>query len=74
MRLVARGKLGLDAAISRYLPGLLPDGDRITVRELLSHASGLYDYENSAGMQRLAAHDLTKAWTPAERAKGASRM
>jgi len=66
MRLVARGKLGLDAAISRYLPGLLPDGNRITVRELLAHTSGLYDYETSAGMQRVAAHDLTKAWTPAE--------
>jgi D-alanyl-D-alanine carboxypeptidase len=66
MRLVAQGKLRLDAAISRYLPGLLQDGNRITVRELLSHTSGLYDYENSAGMQRVVAHDLTKAWTPTE--------
>jgi CubicO group peptidase (beta-lactamase class C family) len=50
MRLVAQGKLGLDAPISRYLPDLLPDGNRITVRELLSHTSGLYDYEDSPGM------------------------
>ena len=66
MRLVARGKLRLDAPTSAYLPGLLPDGNQITVRELLSHISGLYDYENSTGMQHLVAHDLTKAWTPAE--------
>jgi D-alanyl-D-alanine carboxypeptidase len=66
MRLVAQGKLGLDAPISAYLPGLLPDGNRITVRELLSHTSGLYDYENSPSMQRVVAHDLTRIWTPAE--------
>jgi D-alanyl-D-alanine carboxypeptidase len=63
MRLVAQGKLRLDAPISRYLPGLLPDGNQITVRELRSHTSGLYDYENSTGMQHLVAHNLTKAWT-----------
>lgn len=66
MRLVAQGKLGLDAAISRYLPGLLPDGNRITVRELLSHTSGLYGYENSASMLHVVANELTKVWTPAE--------
>ncbi|MQY37650.1 D-alanyl-D-alanine carboxypeptidase [Streptomyces sp. RB17] len=35
--------LALDAPVNRYLPRLLPD-DRITVRQLLSHRSGLYDY------------------------------
>jgi D-alanyl-D-alanine carboxypeptidase len=29
--------------VGRYLPRLLPDGDRITVRQLLNHTSGLYD-------------------------------
>ncbi|MDN3024344.1 serine hydrolase domain-containing protein [Streptomyces sp. S.PB5] len=38
-------KLRLDAPVNRYLPGLLPD-DRITVRHVLSHRSGLYDYTN----------------------------
>ncbi|MEV7885465.1 serine hydrolase domain-containing protein [Streptomyces sp. NPDC002817] len=38
-------KLKLDASVNRYLPGLLPD-DRITVRHVLSHRSGLYDYTN----------------------------
>jgi D-alanyl-D-alanine carboxypeptidase len=66
MRLVAQGKLALDAPISRYLPGLLADGNQITVRELLAHTSGLYDYEDSVGMQHVVAHDLTKVWTPQE--------
>jgi D-alanyl-D-alanine carboxypeptidase len=36
-------RLPLDATVSRWLPGLLPDGDRITVRDLLAHRSGLPD-------------------------------
>jgi D-alanyl-D-alanine carboxypeptidase len=45
MRLVAQGRIALDAPVSKYLPGLLPAGDEITIRELLAHTSGLADYE-----------------------------
>ncbi|MGC0333917.1 D-alanyl-D-alanine carboxypeptidase [Streptomyces sp. SAI-170] len=45
LQLVDEGRLKLDAPVNRYLPGLLPD-DRITVRHVLSHRSGLYDYTN----------------------------
>ncbi|WP_455357085.1 serine hydrolase domain-containing protein [Streptomyces sp. SYSU K217416] len=45
LQLVAEGKLGLDDPVNRHLPGLLPD-DRITVRHVLSHKSGLWDYTN----------------------------
>ncbi|MES5820065.1 serine hydrolase domain-containing protein [Streptomyces sp. RG80] len=45
LQLVDEKKLKLDAPVNRYLPGLLPD-DRITVRHVLSHRSGLYDYTN----------------------------
>ncbi|MEV6735754.1 serine hydrolase domain-containing protein [Streptomyces sp. NPDC051104] len=43
---VAAGRLDLDAPVSRYLPGLVPGqrGDRITVRMLLNHTSGIGDY------------------------------
>jgi len=34
----------LDAPVSTWLPGLLPDGDTITVRHLLGQRSGLADY------------------------------
>lgn len=43
LQLVDEGKVDLDTSVNTYLPGLLPD-DRITVRHLLSHRSGLYDY------------------------------
>jgi D-alanyl-D-alanine carboxypeptidase len=46
LQLVDAHKLDLDAPVDRYLPGLLPD-KRITVRHVLSHRSGLYDYTNS---------------------------
>jgi D-alanyl-D-alanine carboxypeptidase len=46
LQLVAEGRVGLDAPVARYLPGLLPDGDAITVRMILQHTSGLYDYTN----------------------------
>jgi D-alanyl-D-alanine carboxypeptidase len=46
LQLVQEGKLELDAPVNRYLPGLLPD-DRITVRHLLTHRSGLADYTDA---------------------------
>ncbi|MFF3349521.1 serine hydrolase domain-containing protein [Streptomyces sp. NPDC002779] len=45
LQLVDEKKLKLDDPVNRHLPGLLPD-DRITVRHVLSHRSGLYDYTN----------------------------
>ncbi|GHH14570.1 serine hydrolase domain-containing protein [Streptomyces lanatus] len=45
LQLADEKKLKLDAPVNRYLPGLLPD-NRITVRHVLSHRSGLYDYTN----------------------------
>ncbi|WP_462322206.1 serine hydrolase domain-containing protein [Halochromatium sp.] len=40
LRLEAEGRLSLDDAIATYVPGV-PEGDRITVRMLLNHTSGL---------------------------------
>lgn len=37
------GKLSLDDTVAKYLPGIT-GGDRITIRQLLSHTSGLQDY------------------------------
>jgi CubicO group peptidase (beta-lactamase class C family) len=46
---VEDGKLGLDDSIARYLPGNNARWQKITVRHLLTHTSGLPDYETSAG-------------------------
>ncbi|MEU0600933.1 serine hydrolase domain-containing protein [Streptomyces sp. NPDC006393] len=48
LQMEAEGKLSLDDTVERYLPGVVTgdgnDGSRITVRQLLNHTSGLYDY------------------------------
>ncbi|MFB9464704.1 serine hydrolase domain-containing protein [Streptomyces cinereospinus] len=43
LQLADEGRVELDRPVDDYLPGLLPD-DRITVRHLLTHRSGLADY------------------------------
>jgi D-alanyl-D-alanine carboxypeptidase len=56
------GVLRLDDPVERWLPGVVPDGDAITVRHLLSHTSGLPDYvENS----RIVS-DRHRRWRPDE--------
>jgi D-alanyl-D-alanine carboxypeptidase len=65
MRLVAQGKIRLDAPVSKYLPGLLRYGNRITIRELLSHTSGLYDFAEDPTFTAPYLHGkFGFAWTP----------
>jgi D-alanyl-D-alanine carboxypeptidase len=48
LQMEAEGRLDLDDPVERWLPGLIRgngnDGHRITVRQLLGHTSGLFDY------------------------------
>jgi len=44
MELVEEGALSLDDTVEEWTPGLLAEGDSITVRHLLGHTSGLPDY------------------------------
>ncbi|MFE7504315.1 serine hydrolase domain-containing protein [Promicromonospora sp. NPDC057488] len=44
LSLVAEGRIELDAPVARYLPGVLPYAEPISVRELLQHRTGLSDY------------------------------
>ena len=62
LRLVQDGRLTLDDSVERWLPGLLPEGRSITVRELLSHTSGLFDYVEDERVLR----STGRRWTPEE--------
>ncbi|MFE2103943.1 serine hydrolase domain-containing protein [Streptomyces sp. NPDC059468] len=59
LQLADEHKLDLDAPVNRYLPGLLPD-DRITVRHVLSHRSGLYDYSNDMFAQSVSGFEAVR--------------
>ncbi len=63
LALVDRGKLGLDDTIGRWLPGLLPMAEQVTVRQALQHTGGLPDYirdpEFIAELQRDPAQYMT---------------
>jgi D-alanyl-D-alanine carboxypeptidase len=49
LQLVQEDLLGLDDPIASYLPGVLPYRQPITVRQLLNHTAGTFDYRQAAG-------------------------
>ncbi len=55
LQLVGQGRIGLEAAIGNYFPEQT-GGDRITVRHLLNHTSGLPNYTDSPLMKEWAQH------------------
>jgi D-alanyl-D-alanine carboxypeptidase len=65
MQLAQENKLSLDDPISKYVPGV-PNGDKITIAELLEMRSGLYDYTNDPIVSATIDTDPAKVWTPAE--------
>jgi D-alanyl-D-alanine carboxypeptidase len=74
LRLVERGDLELDGAIGPHLSPetaalLRDDGydpDRITLRQLLDHTAGLFDFATGATHDRITETDPGHRWTRAE--------
>lgn len=56
LQLEAEGRLSLDDTVDRWLPGLVEgnghDGRRITLRQLLNHTSGIYNYTSDEDFAR----------------------
>ena len=65
LHLVGEGSLGLDDPVERWLPGAVPGGAGITVRHLLTHTSGLYNYTNDLTVDGIV-RDRHRRWTPEE--------
>jgi D-alanyl-D-alanine carboxypeptidase len=67
LQLDEEGKLSLDDTVEQWLPGLLPNGDEITVRQLLGHRSGLFEYEEDPRVLKpYLAGDYAYRWEPEE--------
>jgi D-alanyl-D-alanine carboxypeptidase len=68
LQLVGEGRLALTDTVERWLPGILPYGDRVTVRHLLTMTSGVPEYLR--GRIAIDTFGLTPArlrtWTPRE--------
>jgi D-alanyl-D-alanine carboxypeptidase len=62
LQLVAEGRLALDDPVDAWLPGSLPNGERITVEHLLAHRSGVVDGDDRPVDAQLAA-SLTEPCT-----------
>lgn len=65
LQLAQERKLRLRDRISKYVSGV-PNGDNITLAQLLGMRSGLYDYTSAPKMTGFLDHQPTKAWTPRE--------
>ncbi|MEV6071916.1 serine hydrolase domain-containing protein [Nocardia sp. NPDC052001] len=66
LQLEGEGKLSLDDTVEHWLPGLVPGGDLITVRQLLNHTAGLNEYTNDPAVQAAILTDIDtgQSFTP----------
>lgn len=65
LKLVDEGKIGLDDPIGKYIDGV-PNGDRITLRELAGMRSGLFNYSADEDFFKALTSDPRRPFTPQE--------
>jgi D-alanyl-D-alanine carboxypeptidase len=67
LQLHAGGKLSLSDTVERWLPGILPYGAEITIRQLLNHTSGIPNYSTSLWRALYGASGARfRSWAPRE--------
>jgi D-alanyl-D-alanine carboxypeptidase len=65
LQLVEEGKLKLNDPIAKFVPGV-PNGKKITIRELAEMRSGLYSYSFDPAFNATLDTQPQKPWTPGE--------
>jgi peptidoglycan/LPS O-acetylase OafA/YrhL/CubicO group peptidase (beta-lactamase class C family) len=66
LQLIEEGTIKLDAPIATWLPDVVPNADTITVRQLLQHTSGLYDYLEDRAFVGQTQREPSREWKPEE--------
>jgi D-alanyl-D-alanine carboxypeptidase len=66
LQLAAEGALGLDDTVEHWLPGMVPNGQTITLRQLLNHTSGIYNYTEDDALFRSIVRNRLRVVTPVE--------
>jgi D-alanyl-D-alanine carboxypeptidase len=65
LQLADQGKLGLDDPIAKFIDGV-PQGDKITLRQLARMQSGLFNYSQTTAFQQAFGVDPRRNFTPQE--------
>src|SRR5829696_7656996 len=65
VQLAQEGKLRFDDRVSKHVQGV-PNGDDITISELLQMRSGLYNYTSEPELAESLDRDPTRVWTSEE--------
>ncbi|MFI1379959.1 serine hydrolase domain-containing protein [Embleya sp. NPDC020886] len=65
LQLVQAGRLSLEDPVAAFRPDV-PDGQHITIRQLLQMTSGLYNYSEDPGFNRTLDEHPQTVWTPEE--------
>ncbi|MFJ9694783.1 serine hydrolase domain-containing protein [Kitasatospora sp. NPDC101183] len=61
LQLAGERRLSLDDTVEHLLPGAVPNGGGITLRQLLNHTSGLFNYTDAPGIDPQT-EDQWRAW------------
>lgn len=68
LKLAEEGKLNLDDKISNYLQGdvinKIENADKATIRQLLQHSSGIYNYIQNLKFQTASLNNFIREWKP----------
>jgi D-alanyl-D-alanine carboxypeptidase len=67
LQLVAESRLSLSDPVDGWLPGILPYGDQVSIRQLLNHTSGVPEYLLVPLLELYASRQgRFRSWTPRE--------
>ena len=61
LRLQEKGKLAIDEELTKYLPEFPTQGHVVTLRNLLTHTSGIVNYTNLGPWEKVVARELSDA-------------
>ncbi|MEZ4951202.1 MAG: serine hydrolase domain-containing protein [Saprospiraceae bacterium] len=66
MQLRGEGKLSLDDSLGKYLPSFPNVKPEITIRQLLNHTSGIYNYTDNPNLNTRISQNYARVWQPDE--------
>src|SRR5262249_15532794 len=66
LQLEAAGKLDIDDPAEKSRPAVVPNGRAITLRELMNHTSGLFNYTDDTAFVNDPFTSFSRVWTPAQ--------